>query len=447
MREEVQELAAEAAIASPSERPRPLSPLNPGDVPKDWEVRKIGSVSHKVTNGFVGSSIPHQVSEPGITYLQGFNIRPSRIELTKRTYVTTEFHQANAKSRLKAGDILVVQSGHIGTVARVPDDFGEANCHALIIVDVDRKRVEPDYVVEHFNSWIGQARLRGLHVGSSMLHINTSELADYRIPLPPLPEQRKIAAILRNWDEALEKLNALRALNIRRRIWLRTHLFTGKVRLPGFTGEWHKVPLSDVLHEHGSKSTGTEEVYSVSVHKGLVNQVEHLGRSFSAASTDHYNRVLPGDIVYTKSPTGDFPFGIIKQSKIDREVIVSPLYGVFTPQSYALGVILDALFESPLAARNYLHPLVQKGAKNTIAVTNKQFLEGKLHLPMDPEEQAAIADVVNTSHAELACLDAEIKALTHQKRGLMQKLLTGEWRVEVDTVEIPTNTKEAEHAG
>jgi type I restriction enzyme S subunit len=167
------------------------------------------------------------------------------------------------------------------------------------------------------------------------------------------------------------------------------------------------------------------------VHKGLVNQVEHLGRSFSAASTDHYNRVLPGDIVYTKSPTGDFPLGIIKQSKIDREVIVSPLYGVFTPQSYALGVILDALFESPLAARNYLHPLVQKGAKNTIAVTNKQFLEGKLHLPMDPDEQAAIADVVNTSHAELACLDAEIKALTDQKRGLMQKLLTGEWRVKV----------------
>ncbi|MDG3040713.1 restriction endonuclease subunit S [Roseicyclus marinus] len=267
--------------------------------------------------------------------------------------------------------------------------------------------------------------------GQSVVHIHAPDLATVEVLLPPLPEQLKIAAILRTWDEALEKLSALRALNIRRRIWLRTHLFTGKARLHGFTGEWCKVPLSDVLHEHGSKSTGAEEVYSVSVHKGLVNQVEHLGRSFSAASTDHYNRVLPGDIVYTKSPTGDFPLGIIKQSKIDREVIVSPLYGVYTPQSYALGVILDALFESPLAARNYLHPLVQKGAKNTIAVTNKQFLEGKLHLPMDPDEQAAIADVVNASHAELACLDAEIKALTDQKRGLMQKLLTGEWRVEV----------------
>lgn len=259
--------------------------------------------------------------------------------------------------------------------------------------------------------------------------VNKSTFEDVTAPLPPLPEQRKIAEILRTWDEALEKLTALRALNIRRRVWFRTHLFTGKVRLPGFTGEWRVVPLSAVLHEHGSKWTGAEEVYSVSVHKGLVNQVEHLGRSFSAANTDHYNRVLPGDIVYTKSPTGDFPLGIIKQSKIDREVIVSPLYGVFTPQTYALGVILDALFESPLAARNYLHPLVQKGAKNTIAVTNSQFLEGKLRLPMDPAEQAAIAEVVDASHAECAGIEAEIETLTRQKRGLMQKLLTGEWRV------------------
>ena len=267
-----------------------------------------------------------------------------------------------------------------------------------------------------------------------------------RIALPPLPDQRKIGEILRTWDEALERVTALRALKIRRRVWFRTHLFFGKVRLPGFTGEWREVPLSEVLHEHGSKSTGAEEVHSVSVHKGLVNQVEHLGRSFAAASTDHYNRVLPGDIVYTKSPTGDFPLGIIKQSKIDREVIVSPLYGVFTPKTYALGVILDALFESPLAARNYLHPLVQKGAKNTIAVTNSQFLEGKLRLPMDPAEQAAIADIVNASHAECAGIDAQIEAFTRQKRGLMQKLLTGEWRVPRGPAET-TRATETAYAG
>jgi restriction endonuclease S subunit len=268
--------------------------------------------------------------------------------------------------------------------------------------------------------------------GAGRFKLTKAALEKLPILLPPLPEQRKIAEILRAWDEALEKLTALRKANLSRRIWMRSHLFTGRKRLPGHNGEWREVALGQVLTEHGLNGTGAEEVFSVSVHKGLINQIEHLGRSFAAADTGHYNRVLPGDIVYTKSPTGEFPLGIIKQSKIAQEVIVSPLYGVFTPATHALGVILDALFESPIAVRNYLHPLVQKGAKNTIAITNRRFLEGRLRLPMDPAEQAAIAQVAITTQAELACIDAEIDALTRQKRGLMQKLLTGEWRVKVE---------------
>ena len=304
----------------------------------------------------------------------------------------------------------------------VPDDYW---AHNTVLYAKDFKGNDPAFVY-YLLDFIDFSRYNS---GGAQPSLNRNFINPIPVGIPPLPEQRRIAEILRTWAEAIEKLESLRTANIRRRVWLRTHLFTGKVRLPGFKGEWRRVPLSDVLHEHGLNSTGSEEVFSVSVHKGLVNQVEHLGRSFSAANTDNYNRVLPGDIVYTKSPTGDFPLGIIKQSKINSEVIVSPLYGVFTPQTYALGVILDALFESPVAARNYLRPLVQKGAKNTIAVTNRQFLEGKLHLPMEPAEQAAIADIVKTSNAELAAIESEITALQRQKRGLMQKLLTGEWRV------------------
>lgn len=304
----------------------------------------------------------------------------------------------------------------------------------------------------HLDPWflyawlqLNKAFFERMAVGSTIKTIGLPLFRRLTIDFPPLPEQRRIAEILRTWDEAIEKVEALRAANIRRRIWFRTHLFTGKVRLPGFKGVWQRVPLNQVLYEHRLNSTGSEEVFSVSVHKGLVNQIEHLGRSFSAANTDNYNRVLPGDIVYTKSPTGDFPLGIIKQSKIYKEVIVSPLYGVFTPRTYALGVILDALFESPVAARNYLHPIVQKGAKNTIAVTNSQFLQGKLHLPMDSAEQRAIADLVNISNAELAAIEREISALKRQKRGLIQKLLTGEWRVKLAPSEFHSDEEDAAH--
>ena len=83
-------------------------------------------------------------------------------------------------------------------------------------------------------------------------------------------------------------------------------------------------------------------------------------------------------------------------------------------------------------------PVVNEEQAEIVRMIFRRFLEGKLLLPMDPAEQAAIAEVAITTQAELACIDAEIDALIHQKRGLMQKLLTGEWRVTVDPT-TPSN--------
>lgn len=338
---------------------------------------------------------------------------------------------------LKNDDLLFVRSnGNKALIGRCvlienvnePIAFSGFTIRARLVTD----EVDAAYLSKAVRSPLFKHHLHRLGGGSSINNLNQDILSEFEFPLPPLPIQRKIAEILRTWDEATEKLEALRTANLRRRVWFRTHLFTGRIRLPGFSGVWREVTLDKVLNEHGLRSTGAEEVFSVSVHKGLVNQIEHLGRSFAAAETDHYNRVQPGDIVYTKSPTGDFPLGIIKQSRVDHDVIVSPLYGVFTPVTRALGVIIDAYFESPVSVQNYLRPLVQKGAKNTIAITNSRFLEGKLAFPLDPAEQSAIAEVIETSQAELAAIEAEIDALVRQKRGLMQKLLTGEWRVKIN---------------
>lgn len=289
--------------------------------------------------------------------------------------------------------------------------------------------VDPDFLSRVVRSPLFKQHLHRNGGGSSISNLSQKTLAEFSFLLPSLPEQLRIVEILRAWDSALEMLRALRQANLQRSIWFRNELFSGKRRLPGFTDEWREVRLSEVLTEHGLRSAGTEEVFSVSVHKGLVNQVEHLGRSYAANETSHYNRVLSGDVVYTKSPTGDFPLGIIKQSTVDREVIVSPLYGVFTPVTYDLGVILDAYFESPVTVWNYLHTLVQKGAKNTISITNARFLEGKLRLPLDPREQKAIAEVVATSRRELGAIESQIRAVTQQKESLLQKLLTGSVRV------------------
>jgi type I restriction enzyme, S subunit len=217
--------------------------------------------------------------------------------------------------------------------------------------------------------------------------------------------------------------------------WVRKDICTSRQRLNGHTDKWEKIQSKDVLIEHKHKSTGNERVHSVSVHKGVIDQVEHLGRSFAAENKEKYNLVRYGDIIYTKSPTGDFPWGIIKQSRKNEDLIVSPLYGVFKPVSFDIGVILDFLFESYKYTSNYLNPLVQKGAKNTINITNSRFLEGHFYLPNSSAEAKEIANLIEACRNEIRILEFKLEKLKKQKRGLMQKLLNGEWRVNTSDTE------------
>ena len=195
-----------------------------------------------------------------------------------------------------------------------------------------------------------------------------------------------------------------------------------KLRFPGFSAPWAYEPLSKVLKEHKLKNADGRDVFSVSMEYGIVNQIELLGRSFAAADTSHYTIGRRYDVVYTKSPLKAFPFGIVKQCKFDGEVALSPLYGVFTPPNPHLGLMIEAYFESPNRSKDFLSPLCQKGAKNTLQITNTTFLSGRLPLPTEPAEQQKIAECLSSVDELMAAQARKVDALKTHKKGLLQKL-------------------------
>lgn len=199
-----------------------------------------------------------------------------------------------------------------------------------------------------------------------------------------------------------------------------------KLRFPGFSAPWTFEPIANVLKEHKLKNTAGRDVFSVSMEFGVVNQIELLGRSFAAADTSHYTIGRRYDIVYTKSPLQAFPFGIVKQCKFDGEVALSPLYGVFAPINPHLGLLIEAYFESPNRANSFLSPLCQKGAKNTLQITNATFLSGRLPLPAQPPEQQEIADCLSSVDELIAAQARKVDALKTHKKGLMQQLFPRE---------------------
>jgi len=197
-----------------------------------------------------------------------------------------------------------------------------------------------------------------------------------------------------------------------------------KLRFPEFHDRpaWPRTKLSSVLTDHGQTSDGKSEVHSVSLTNGIVPQIEHMGRSFAATDTAHYSLVMPFDIVYTRSPLAIFKLGIVKQHKRAGNAIVSPLYGVFNPKNKHLGLLIEAYFESPYRSIRYLEPLAQKGAKNTIHLSNDRFLSGSLFLPDDEGEQRKIAECLTSLDQRIAAEGRKLEALRAHRKGLTQQL-------------------------
>ena len=258
------------------------------------------------------------------------------------------------------------------------------------------------------------------------MNVSTGDFFNMPIALPCTSEQRKIGEFLIAVGERIAKLKRKKVLLEEYKKGMIQKLFSQEIRFKDEDGndfpDWENRRMGDFLSEHGEKSKGNEPVFSVSVHKGLVDQIEHLGRSFAAADTSHYNRVNPDDVVYTKSPTGDFPYGIVKRNQSGVAAIVSPLYGVFEPESKGLGVWLNEYFSSTANTHNYLNSIIQKGAKNTINITNRTFLSKALKVPSDFEEQSKIGQCFSEMNHRIDSLAEQINKAQEFKRGLLQKM-------------------------
>ena len=161
------------------------------------------------------------------------------------------------------------------------------------------------------------------------------------------------------------------------------------LRFPDFTDDWEQRKLNEYLEVSRAKNKdevfGKEDVLSVSGDYGIVNQIEFQGRSFAGVSVAPYGVVETGDVVYTKSPLKSNPYGIIKTNK-GKPGIVSTLYAVYKPLDNVYSEFIQIYFEQDARMNNYMHPLVNKGAKNDMKVSDENALKGEVCFPSRAEQ-------------------------------------------------------------
>lgn len=253
---------------------------------------------------------------------------------------------------------------------------------------------------------------------SGVPSLSKATIEKIKVRIPSMDEQDKLSNLLFLLDKRIEVQN-----KIIEKYESLIQAIIYKAKIDGISkGTWRRIDLCKVLQERNEKNVNGRTICSVSVIQGVVNQVEYLGRSFAAKQTSHYNIVKYGDIVYTKSPTGNFPYGIIKRSNIREDVAVSPLYGVYIPASDSIGVFLHFYFMQPSNAFNYLHPLIQKGAKNTINITNGRFLENSVLLPISRSEANTIAGILKTIQAKIEIEKNLLQSYTKEKEYLLRQM-------------------------
>lgn len=204
-----------------------------------------------------------------------------------------------------------------------------------------------------------------------------------------------------------------------------------QIRFPKFKDGWKHKKLSELLNEskkrNGDLKYGKDEVLSVSGEMGIVNQIEHLGRSYAGVSVHQYHVVETGDVVYTKSPLKANPFGIVKLNK-GKAGIVSTLYAVYkVEEKNAYGPFLDYYFSLDANNNRYLRPLVKKGAKNDMKINNAYVLHDRIFAP-SVDEQERIASFFDVLERRIAQLKQKKALLEQYKKGIMQKLFSQKLR-------------------
>lgn len=410
-----------------------IDQIRRGEVPEGYKKTKVGVVPCEWEETTVGKCVSEYVEKTTIE-----NQYPLLTSARSGLMLQSEYYSNNQVTTNENVGYNVLPRGYVTYRSRSDDGRFRFNENQII----DKGIISYFYPVFSFNANVSHSFMLYLlnHTiyrqsysfveGTAQQVLSFKKLCSLKYCIPTLAEQEKIAEILSTQDKLIELKEKLIEEKKKQKKALMQKLLTGKTRLPGFCGDWKKQKISDILFERKEENVEQNlRICSVAVNSGVVDQFEHLGKNMAANDTSNYNVVHYGDIVYTKSPTGAFPYGIVKQSQLAERVAVSPLYGVYKPTNYEIGYLLNEYFMYSNNTNGYLLPIVNKGAKNTINISNSTFISPSLYLPVDFDEINKLVIIFKTANKEIEMIQKELDQEKQKKKALMQLLLTGIVRV------------------
>lgn len=356
-------------------------------------------------------------------YLTSKNVRDGYMDLSDCCFISEEDHRRIYKDcPVEFGDVLLTKDGaSVGNVCQnqLAEQFSLLSSVAVIRGKPDL--LLNDFLLQYFLSPFGKKAILDEVTGLAITRITVATVTNLRIPVPPLNVQVAISSLLSVWDRGLRQLSDMIAAKILFKRGLVQQLLAGKRRFMEFRDEWRPVNLKDVTEECDERNRGrlgTDSVMAVTKAEGIIPMRERT----IAADIDRYSVVKRDCFAYNPMRLN---IGSIARWSGENDILVSPDYVVFRCKEEIDANFLDQFRRSGLWER-----YVTSSGNGSVRVRIYYADLGamKFRLPSLAEQQK-IAVLLNSADHEIDLLRKQLDALKTQKKGLMQKLLTGEFRV------------------
>lgn len=375
--------------------------------------------------GPFGSSVTKETYQSS-----GYKVYGQQEVLAKNLNAETNFVSETTFIRhkscaVKPGDLLMTMMGTVGRVYRVPEGAPEGIINPrLVRLAFDASRILPEYAEVALEQPSLQRLLKRRSQGGTMQGLNLEALASIRLPLPPLHEQRKTAEILRSWDTAIQKTAQLIAAKERHYSYELSRLISG--------GQHSHAHVGTFAEQVSARNRGGDNarVLSVTNSRGFALPEDQFERRVASVDLSNYKVVRRGQYAYNPSRIN---VGSIARLDGWDDGVLSPMYVVFRLDDAKVHSDYFLHWLNSHEARQRIKNSAQGSVRETVSFS--EFAAITIPLPKI-NTQTAIARYLNALHQEIDLRRQSVAALKTQKRGLMQKLLTGQWRLPI-AEEVP----------
>jgi len=409
-------------------------------VPKGWNVRPLADIAKVTSGGTPSRTKPEYWLNGTVPWIRTTEVQNCVLTPEDTQEYISELGLKNSSAKIvPAGTVLLAMIGQGKTRGQVALLKFEAttnqNCAAIIF----KNDQEPAF---HFNFLLSQyENIRAMSNSAGQSNLSGALVKSIRVPVPPLPEQKKIAQILSTWDKAITTTEQLLANSQQQKKALMQQLLTGKKRLLDengvrFSGEWNDHYLTDlaqVIVSPVDKKTIEGELpvelcnYTDVYYNNRITRSLNFMKATAKPSEIEKYTLQVNDVIITKD--SETPGDIAVPALVSEDlggVVCGYHLAIVRPNKECLsGEYLSYLFSMP-KTRYYFFTLATGATRFGLSIGGIN----KAHFRLPPiEEQEKISAVLSTADQEITTLQHKLDSLKKEKKALMQQLLTGKRRV------------------